>query len=395
MDKIFIMNLGTTSFKFKLYQCDAQTHEILAEGALESVGTGMSHWSLSSPDSQSWDGALPIPDHGVAFTHFIRLLREKGILKDLSDLDAVGYKAVHGGTLSGTCLVDDALIAEMERMIPLAPAHNPIYLAAMKSIHAQYPELTQIARFETSFHSTIPDCRTTYGVPYAWRQEMGIRKYGFHGSSHQYIAGKMRELQPDAGRVISCHLGGSSSICAIRDGRSVATTMGATPQSGLFNNNRVGDFDVFAVSAVMARSGCSFQDVLKVLSRESGLLGISGVSNDLREVLDAMNAGNAQAKLAVDTLIDNILGYIGMYIAYLGGLDALVFTGGIGTNSAYVRQKICEELAWLGLKLDQDANGGLGDGKISAFDSTVSVWRLKTNEELVVAKCVWEALHSL
>ena len=171
--------------------------------------------------------------------------------------------------------------------------------------------------------------------------------------------------------------------------------MGATPQSGLFNNNRVGDFDVFAVSAVMARNGCSFQDVLKVLSRESGLLGISGVSNDLREVLDAMNAGNAQAKLAVDTLIDNILGYIGMYIAYLGGLDAMVFTGGIGTNSAYVRQKICEELAWLGLKLDQDANGGLGDGKISAFDSTVSVWRLKTNEELVVAKCVWEALHSL
>ena len=394
MDKIFIMNLGTTSFKFKLYRCDAQIQEVLAEGELESVGAKSSAWFLGYPDGRSRKGADPIADHGVAFAHFAQLLQEDGILKSLSDLDAVGYKAVHGGSLSGTCPVDNALMGEMERMTPLAPAHNPIYLTAMKTIHERFPELRQIARFETSFHGTIPACRTTYGVPYAWRQELGIRKYGFHGSSHQYIAGKVQELQPDARRVISCHLGGSSSICAIYEGKSVATTMGATPQSGLFNNNRVGDFDVFAASAVMEHNHCSFQDVLKVLSKESGLLGISGVSNDLREVIDAMEAGNEQARLAVDTLIDNILGYIGMYTAYLGGLDALVFTGGIGTNSAYVRQQVCDKLAWLGLKLDEDANNGRGDGKVSKPDSAVSVWRLKTNEELVVARCVWEALHA-
>lgn len=394
MDKIFIMNLGTTSFKFKLYRCDAQIQEVLAEGELESVGAAMSRWSLSYPDGSGREGEQPIADHGVAFAHFADLLQNDGVLTALSDLDAVGYKAVHGGSLSGTCDVDDALLAEMERMTPLAPAHNPIYVSAMKTIRERFPELRQIARFETSFHGTIPDCRTTYGVPYAWRQELGIRKYGFHGSSHQYIAGKVQELEPSARRVVNCHLGGSSSICAILEGKSVATTMGATPQSGLFNNNRVGDFDTFAASAVMEHNNCSFQDVLKVLSKESGLLGISGVSNDLRQVIDAMEAGNSQAKLAVETLIDNIVGYIGMYTAYLGGLDALVFTGGIGTNSAYIRQSVSEKFAYLGLKLDPDANNGRGDGKVSRPDSAVSVWRLKTNEELVVAKCVWEAIHS-
>ena len=394
MDKIFIMNLGTTSFKFKLYRCDAEEQEVLAEGELESVGAKESAWSANYPDGRRREGKQPIADHGVAFAHFAQLLQEDGILSDLSDLDAVGYKAVHGGNLSGTLPVDDALMEEMERMVPLAPAHNPIYLTAMKTIRERFPELRQIARFETSFHGTIPDCRTTYGVPYEWRKELGIRKYGFHGSSHQYIAGKTAELDPGAKRIISCHLGGSSSICAILDGESVATTMGATPQSGLFNNNRVGDFDTFAASAVMQHKNCSFEAVLKVLSKESGLLGISGVSNDLREVIDAMENGNAQAKLAVDTLIDNIVGYIGMYTAYLGGLDALVFTGGIGTNSAYLRERVCEKFGWLGLKLDEAANAGRGDGKISAADSSVSVWRLKTNEELVVAKCVWEAIHA-
>ena len=394
MDKIFIMNLGTTSFKFKLYRMDAQVQEVLAEGELESVGAKSSAWFLGYPDGRSRKGSDPIADHGVAFAHFAELLQKDGVLTDLSDLDAVGYKAVHGGSLSGTLPVDDDLMEEMERMVPLAPAHNPIYLTAMKTIRDRFPELRQIARFETSFHGTIPDCRTTYGVPYEWRKDLGIRKYGFHGSSHQYIAGKAGELEPGAKRVISCHLGGSSSICAIYEGKSVATTMGATPQSGLFNNNRVGDFDTFAASAVMQHKNCSFEDVLKVLSKESGLLGISGVSNDLREVIEAMEAGNARAKLAVDTLIDNIVGYIGMYTAYLGGLDALVFTGGIGTNSAMLRQRVCEKFAYLGLKLDLDANEGRGDGRVSAADSAVSVWRLKTNEELVVARCVWEAIHS-
>ena len=392
MDKIFILNLGTTSFKFKLYECDGDTQRVCAEGELESVGAASSAYEIRYADGRERSGAEHIEDHGKAFAHCFAILQEDGILKDLDDLSAVGYKAVHGGSLSGTCDVDEKLIAEMERVTPLAPAHNPIYLTAMKDIAVRFPTLRQVARFETSFHGTIPDCRTTYGVPYQWR-EWGIRKYGFHGSSHQYIATKMQELQPEAKKVISCHLGGSSSVCAILEGKSIATTMGATPQSGLFNNNRAGDFEVFCLPMLMEHHDGSMEKVLKVLSKESGLLGLSGVSNDLREVIGAMEEGNEHARLAVETLVDNILGYIGMYTAYLGGLDALVFTGGIGLNSELIRRLVCEKLSYLGLKLDEEENRKRGDGCISTAESKVSVWRLKTNEELVVARCVYEHIH--
>lgn len=393
MDKILILNLGTTSFKCKLFTCDEQVQNCIAEGEMESVGTSESRYELSYHDGRSRSGAVAAEDHGKACAWFLSWLQEDGVLKDLNDLTAVGYKAVHGGNLSGTCPVDEALMAEMERVTPLAPAHNPIYLNAMKDIAVRFPELRQVARFETSFHSTIPDCRTTYGVPYHWRKDWGIRRYGFHGSSHQYIAGKMQQLQPEAKRVISCHLGGSSSVCAILEGKSVATSMGATVQSGLFNNNRVGDFEPFCLPMLMEHYDGDLNQVLRALSKESGLLGISGVSNDLRQVIDAMEQGNEQAKLAVDTLVDNLLGYIGMYTAYLGGLDALVFTGGIGLNSDLIRRRVCEKLGYLGLQLDETANQDRGDGCVSTPDSRVAVWRLKTNEELVVARCVYEYLH--
>ena len=249
MDKIFIMNLGTTSFKFKLFLCDGNVQEVLAEGELESIGAKSSHWSMSYPDGRHREGDRPIPDHGVAFAHFADMLQQDGTLKDMGDLDAVGYKAVHGGNLTGTCPVDDVLMAEMERVSPMMPAHNPIYLNAMRRIREQFPELKQVARFETSFHATIPEYRTVYGVPYAWHKELNVRKYGFHGSSHQYISGKIKELEPGARRVVNCHLGGSSSICGILDGQSIATSMGATTQSGLFNNNRVGVAACVSLSA--------------------------------------------------------------------------------------------------------------------------------------------------
>ena len=262
----------------------------------------------------------------------------------------------------------------------------------MKDIRQRYPNLKQIARFETSFHGTIPDCRTTYGVPYQWRQELGIRKYGFHGSSHEYIAGKVQQLNPEAKKVISCHLGGSSSICAIEAGKSIATTMGATVQSGLFNNNRVGDFEAFCLPMLMEHYDGSLDKVLKVLASQSGLLGLSGVSNDLRLVLQAMDEGNAQARLAVETLVDNIVGYIGMYTAYLGGLDALVFTGGIGLHSDRIRQMVCSRLGYLGLYLDEEKNTAANTELISSARSSVEVYRLKTDEEIVVARNVYGML---
>ena len=386
------MNLGTTSFKFKLYLFSAEHQQVLASGEIESVGAAQSAYELQLGDAKKEKGVIPIPDHGVGFAFCVEMLQRSGILSGLEDLDAVGYKAVHGGSLSGTRPVDDALLAEMERVTPLAPAHNPIYLRAMKDIRARYPQLKQVARFETSFHATIPDCRTTYGVPYQWRQELGIRKYGFHGSSHEYIAGKVQQLNPEAKKVISCHLGGSSSICAILAGKSVATTMGATVQSGLFNNNRVGDFEAFCLPMLMEHYDGSLEKVLKVLASQSGLLGLSGVSNDLRLVLQAMDEGNAQARLAVDTLVDNIVGYIGMYAAYLNGLDALVFTGGIGLHSDRIRQMVCARLGYLGLDLDEEKNTAANTELVSSARSSVEVYRLKTDEEIVVARNVYAML---
>lgn len=393
MKKIFIMNLGTTSFKFKFYYVQSDDYSVQASGEIESVGAKESRYQLQYADGSVESGVTPIPNHGAGFTFFFEKLQSSDILTSLADLNAVGYKAVHGGNLSGTRVVDDELIAEMERVTPLAPAHNPIYLSAMKNIRENYPNLLQVARFETSFHATIPEYRTTYGVPYAWREEFGIRRYGFHGSSHEYIARTMAKLQPNARRVISCHLGGSSSICGILDGKSIATSMGATLQSGLFNNNRVGDFEPFCLPLLMQKLNCSAEEVLNILSKQSGLLGLSGVSNDLRLVLEAAEQGNDHARLAVDTLVDNIVGYIGMYTAYLGGLDALVFTGGIGLNSDVIRSRVCEKLSYMGITVDPAENSLRTDGCITTPDSRVCVWRIKTDEESIVAQNVCQLLQ--
>ena len=391
MKKIFIMNLGTTSFKFKFYLFSNERRDVLASGEIESVGAEESRYELKLGAAGTKSGAMHIGNHAEGFAFCVKALQDAGLLSDLDDLDAVGYKAVHGGSLSGTRFVDDELLAEMERVTPLAPSHNPIYLTAMKDIRDRFPSIVQVARFETSFHATIPDCRTTYGVPYQWREDYGIRKYGFHGSSHEYIGGRVKEISPETKKMVSCHLGGSSSICAILDGKSIATTMGATPQSGLFNNNRVGDFEVFCLPVLIEHYG-SLDKVLRALSSDSGLLGLSGVSNDLRLVFDKMDEGDEHARLAIDTLVDNIVGYIGMYTAYLGGLEALVFTGGIGLNSDRLRQMVCDKLGYMGLKLDSEKNTSGAVECISTEDSAVNVYRLKTDEEIVVARNVYSML---
>ena len=386
------MNLGTTSFKFKLYLFSGESQVAIASGEIESVGAEQSCYEIQLQNDKKISGVMHVANHADGFSFFVKILQKYGILVDLDDLDAVGYKAVHGGNLSGTRIVDEEVLTEMERVAPLAPSHNPIYLIAMKGIRERFPKLLQVARFETSFHSTIPECRTAYGVPYKWREEWGIRKYGFHGSSHEYISMRMRELSPRTRKIISCHLGGSSSICAINNGKSIATTMGATPQSGLFNNNRVGDFEVFCLPVLQEHYDGDLGKVLHALSSESGLLGISGISNDLRIVMQKMDEGDKHAKLAVDTLVDNIVGYIGMYTAYLGGLQAIVFTGGIGLNSARLRRMVCNKLKFMRLAIDDEKNDSNEFEKISSDSSRVQVYRIKTDEELVVARNVYGLL---
>jgi len=380
--RIMVMNLGSTSFKFKLFEMD-ENERCLASGSVESIGAAGS-CTVSAMGRKVKD-ACACANHTAALELCMNKLKAQGLDVDIASLDAVGYKAVHGGRISGAHLVNEELMREMERMTDFAPAHNPVYLSMMRSIQAKYPSLVQIACFETSFHASVPPERRVYGVPYEWIEKYGIRRYGFHGSSHSYIAWKMAQASPEARRVISVHLGGSCSLCAIRDGKSIASSMGATPQSGVFHNNRVGDLDAFCLPALARQLG-GYENVMKLLAESSGLLGLSGVSNDMRQVANAAAEGNAQAQLALDAFLDTVIGYIGMYTAYLGGVDAICFTGGIGTNSAELRKRTAERLTFIGAKADDALNSQGFEGKFSTSDSGVELWVLETNEELMVAR---------
>jgi len=386
MARIIVLNLGSTSFKYKLFDIGT-TEVMLATGGVERIGALKGRYFIRAGDAMC-EGMSTCPTHVDAFELCLKMLEKMGISTVLKTLDAVGYKAVHGGAISGAQRVDEVLLEQMESMVSFAPAHNPVYIDMMQLIRERHPSLLQIACFETSFHAMMPLERAIYGVPYEWVQQYGIRRYGFHGSSHSYIAWKMQQVAKDMSRVISAHLGGSSSLCAILNGKSIATSMGATPQSGLFQNNRVGDFDVFCLPVLVERFG-SQEAVMKQLSTNGGFMGISGVSNDMREVREAAAKGNKRAALAVAAFADDIVGYIGMFTAYLGGLDALVFTGGIGQNDTQLRQTICAKLGFVGAKLDEPRNIHNCAGCISTAESGIAVWVLETNEELMVAReCV-------
>jgi acetate kinase len=388
VEKIIILNLGTTSFKFKLFDFNTG-EESVASGMVERIGAVESGWSFTVGDVRK-NGTAVCDDHEAAFALTLELLKTAGVVVSLNELDGIGFKTVHGGSLRGAVAVDDHVLATLEEYAAFAPAHNPMYVKLMRRLREKFPRLRQVACFETSFHADIPPERTVYGVPFDWMEKYGVRRYGFHGSSHSFIAAKMRELAPGTRKIISLHLGGSSSICAIVDGKSVAVSMGATPQSGLFQNNRVGEFDVFCLPRLIEAYG-SIDAVLEELSTQSGFLGLSGVNNDLRDVITAAGKGNKQAALAINAFADNCIGYIGMFGAYMQGVDALVFTGGIGQNCKSLREKICMHLAYLGIKLDLDKNYG----EISRDDSHIQVWVLETNEELMVASQTRKVLKAI
>lgn len=386
MKNIMVLNLGSTSFKFKLFEMDGH-EKLLAQGSIDAIGSGTSALVVKIGEDKT-QKTVDCPNHDQAFRLCMNEL--KSILPDLKALSAIGYKAVLAGEISGAQPITPEFLQKMEALVPLAPAHNPVYIDVMGSMLKSVPEVQQFACFETAFHATVPEKRAVYGVPQKWR-EWGIRRYGFHGASHSFIASETARLLPDARKVISVHLGGSCSICAIQDGRSVATSMGATPQSGLFHNNRVGDFDPFCFPLLEEKLGGTKQ-ILQALSKESGLLGLSGVSNDLRKVEKAAEEGNAQAALAIDAFCDNITGYIGMFAAYMGGLDAIVFTGGIGEHSALVRRKAVESLGFLDIAISEAANQ-TNAPQISLPQSKVRVLVMETNEEIMIARQIAECLQ--
>jgi acetate kinase len=284
--------------------------------------------------------------------------------------------------------VDEDVLEAMEAFADVAPAHNPPYIKAMRMLGERFPRLPLVAAFETGFHRSIPEANQRYAIPEAWATKLGVRRWGFHGASHRYIAGRMAELLGrDDLKLISCHLGGSSSLCAVRGEESVACSLGMSPQSGLPQNNRVGDFDVFALPVLLRETGLSLDEILETLANRSGLEGLSGSGRDLRDIEEAANTGNAQAKLALDVYIAAVRHYLGAYLVELGGADAIAFTGGIGENSVRIRWGVCRDLGWFGIALDPLANAsGPSERRVSAEGSRVEIWTVPTNEEIVVAR---------
>ncbi len=339
---------------------------------------------------------IRVPDHAEAVRQCLAQLTdtEIGCLKQAGELSAIAFKTVHGGRLSGVRLVDDDVLSAMEEVGAAAPAHNPPYINAMRLLAEKLPEIPLVAVFETDFHKTIPQHNRYYAIPYEWSEKFLVKRYGFHGASHRYIAERTAQLLGRKNlRIISCHLGGSSSLCAIKDGRSVATSMGFSPQNGLPQNNRVGDFDPFALPVLVEGTGKSLEEVLDVLANQSGLLGVSGISGDLRDIDQAAKAGNSRAKLALDVFTTSVRHYLGAYMVELGGADVIVFTGGIGENRPGIRTAVLENLEGLGIVLDQKVNkSAKGEAKVSAETSKVQVWVMPTNEELIVARMAAEFL---
>ena len=397
--KILIANLGSTSFKYRLFEVSAQSDAVgdeqeLARGGVERIGGQESrvYASLEGAGAAATEVETiqPVPDHGVALEAAIaQLTAEEGPLSSIADVAAIGFKAVHGGRVSGVVRVDDSVLEAMEEMADVAPAHNPPYVKAMKQLAERFPDVPLVAAFETDFHSTIPDRNARYAVPTEWVEKHLVRRWGFHGASHRFVAGRLLEnMDQRPLRAVQCHLGGSSSICWTRDGQSVGTSMGMSPQSGLPQNNRSGDVDPYALLHVSKTTGRSLEDLLVELSTRAGLAGMSGTSGDMRDLEAATANGNEAARVAIDVYISSIRHWLGGGMVELGGLDAIAFTGGIGENSPATRAAVVAGLTDLGIEIDSSANtsDAIGERRIEAARSPIAIWVIPTNEEIIVAR---------
>jgi acetate kinase len=384
--KVLVANLGSTSFKYRLF--DMTDERLLARGGVERIGSPQSQCFVEA-NGQRDQMTVEARNHAAAVRLCLEQLSDpqRRCLKGPDELAAIGFKAVHARGISSVQRVDERVLAAMEAFADVAPAHNPPYIEAMRLLAKELPEIPLVAAFETGFHETIAPAERLYAIPREWIEKHGILRWGFHGASHRYIAGRAAQLlgKPEA-KIISCHLGGSSSLCAIKDGKSVANTLGMSPQTGLPHNNRVGDFDVFALPVLLRETGKTLEEVLSDLANRSGLLGLSGF-NDLRDIENAAVGGNKNACEAFDVFVTATRHYLGAYLVLLNGVDAIVFTGGIGENSWRMRSAVCANMDWFGIELDAERNRtAQGEMTVHAAGSRVQVWTMPTNEEIVVAR---------
>ncbi len=389
-NKILVANIGSTSFKFRLFEMPSE--RVLAKGGVERIGSEDCPFQVTIGDSPSKKGTASFPDHAAA----IRFIETE--LGGFDDLAAVGFKPVMARGISGTQVMNEPVLRAMEEFNTLMPAHNPPYIAGVRLFNKLYPGLPCIGTFETAFYDQVPVSTYRYPVPLEWEEKYGIRRYGFHGASHRYVTGRCAELRgTDQLRLISCHLGGSSSIAAVVNGLAVDSSWGMTAQSGLPQNNRVGDFDCFALLYLARDLGLGLDVVEKALTTNSGLKGMSGLpTGDVRDLLEAAGQGNENARIAMEVFVAQIRKFIGQFLVEMNGADVLIFTAGIAENNSELRAAVCANLDFCGLELDPVANAATHavEAVISTPSSKIEVRVIPTNEEIIIARNAWKKLEA-
>lgn len=388
---VFVLNCGSSSFKYQLL--DMSNEHRVATGLVERIGMDDSILVYEPATGDKVKEVSNIANHSDAIKMVLDKLVDAniGVIKALTEITAIGHRVVHGAEkFSGSVLVCDKVMAALEECVPMAPLHNPANITGIKAMQAALPGVPNVAVFDTAFHSTMPAESYTYAVPYEWYEKNHVRRYGFHGTSHRFVSERAAEIlgiAKDKFNCITCHMGNGSSYTAVKNGKSYDTSMGLTPVEGLVMGTRAGDVDAGLISFLHKNMGMSVADIDNALNKQSGLLGISGVSSDMRDIEGAAKEGNARAKLAIDVLRHRALKYIGAYAIELGRVDAIIFTGGIGENAIDFRASVVERLTTLGIKLDMGANNVRGkEAIISTDDSPITVMIVPTNEELVIAR---------
>lgn len=388
---ILVLNCGSSSVKYKLIEIKA--NKVLAEGAIEKIGLPDAFIKFKFGNEKIQQD-LDINDHVGAIKSILDNLtsKEYGCIKDFKEIDAVGHRVVHGGEkFNKSVLINDEVIAKIKECYGIAPLHNPVNMAGIDAINEVLPEVPQVGVFDTAFHQTMPAKSYMYALPYKYYAEDGVRRYGFHGTSHRYVSQRVCEflgVEPKGKKIITCHVGNGGSITAVKDGKSIDTSMGLTPTEGLMMGTRCGDVDPGALIFLMDKHNLSSKDMLNMVNKESGLAGISGVSSDMREITAAAKQGNEKAILSLEMYEQHITKYVGAFAAEMGGVDIIVFTGGVGEHQSSTRANVCNPLRFMGVEIDDaanDANNG-DEGIISTPNSAVKVVVIPTDEEYMIAK---------
>lgn len=397
--KILIVNAGSSSLKYQLVDMDGE--KLIAKGQVERINIEGSHLNQKTPDGKVIDIYEPIPDHVKATKLMLAALQdpEKGVIHSMDEIGAVGHRVLHGGEeFTQSCIINDEVKAAIRKYIPLGPLHNPANLMGIEACEEVMPHTPQVAVFDTAFHQTMPPKAFMYGVPYEYYEKLGVRRYGFHGTSHRYVSKRVCEflgVDPVGKRIIVCHLGNGSSLSAVVDGKCVDTSMGITPLEGVLMGTRCGSCDPAVVQYIANNAHMDVNEVLTMMNKKSGLQGISGLSSDMRDIDKAADEGHQRAALARDMLHYGIKKYIGAYAAAMGGVDIIVFTAGIGENGPELRESVMKDMEWLGAKVDPAKNKVRGkEAIISTDDSKVTVCVIPTNEEIMIARDTKELVEA-